>query len=47
MFSLTHAVSEHLHDKQNILGEFRSNLKSKENLCEGLHPDQIRGYDHG
>lgn len=24
-----------------------TNLKSEENLCEGLHPDQIRGYDHG
>lgn len=47
MFSLTLAVSEHLDEKQNILGHFRSNLKSKENLCEGLHPDQIRGYDHG
>lgn len=28
-------------------GQLRSNLKSEENLREGLHPDQVGGHDHG
>lgn len=33
--------------KESVMEKFRSNLKSEENLCEGLHPDQVGGNDHG
>lgn len=38
---------ENVDEKQIIQEVRRSNLKSEENLSEGLHPDQIGGDDHG